>query len=193
MSLVRSKRWLAAAAICLAAPAWAGPDGWPDLTPIRLRAGVNQIVDIAGDGKSGSITLDWHDNGNAWSYDIFTVKVNGSVATVEGKDRFTDSPHTGEDVIASVRFARGAHRGRATTFALVSHRDVVESVPEPAVTTIALYALEKNGGAGARYVFTRVAQMTPTRRYCHADMALNTELGFPLTKSYDGLPSIDGC
>ena len=133
---MKPAHWLCATAICLAAPASAGPAGWPDLAPIRLRAGTNAIDDIAGDGKSGSIRLDWHDNGNAWSYDSFTVKVNGSVATVDGRDRFTDSPHTGEDVIASVRFARGAHRGRATTFALVSHRDVVESVPDPAVTTI---------------------------------------------------------
>jgi hypothetical protein len=190
---LKPKHWLATVAMCLAAPASAGPAGWPELTPIRLRAGINEITDIAGDGKPGSIRLDWHDNGNAWSYDIFTVKVNGAIATVEGRDRFTDSPHTGEDVIASVRFARGAHHGRATTFALVSHRDIVESVPDPAVTTITLYALERNGAAGARYVFTKVAQLTPTRRYCHADMALKTELGFPLTKSYDGLPSIDGC
>ncbi|ATY31697.1 hypothetical protein CVN68_06720 [Sphingomonas psychrotolerans] len=192
--MVPSGYWFAAAAVCIAAPASAGPADWPDLTPIRLHAGVNKIVDIAGDGKPGTIRLDWRDNGNAWSYDIFTVKVKGSIATVDGKDRFTDSPHTGEDVIASVRFARGTHRGRTTTFALVSHREVAESVPDPAVTTITLYALERNtGGLGTPYIFTKVAKVTPERLYCHADMALKTELGFPLTKSYDGLPSIDGC
>ena len=193
MSLFLSRHWLVAAAACIALPASAGPSDWPALTPIRLHAGLNKVPDIAGDGKPGSISLDWFDNGNAWSYDIFTVKVNGAVATVNGKNRFTDSPHTGEDVIASVRFARGTHRGRTTTFALVSHRKIVESVPEPAVTKITLYALEKNAGAGARYVFAKVGSMTPERKYCHADMALKTELGFPLTNSYDGLPSIDGC
>ena len=193
MTRLLPRRLLAAAAICMAVPASAGPAGWPDLEPIRLRAGTNPVADIAGDGKPGSITLDWFDNGNAWSYDIFTVKVNGATATVDGKTSFTDSPHTGEDVIASVRFARGAHRGRTTTFALVAHREVVESVPEPAVTTITLYALEQNQGPGARYVFTSVNRMTAERRYCHADMALKTEIGFPLTRSYDGLPSIDGC
>jgi hypothetical protein len=186
--------WILAASACLAAPASAGPGDWPELTTIRLRAGTNTVADIAGDGKSGTITLDWRENGNAWSYDVYTVRVGGSIATVEDKDRFTDSPHTGEDVITSVRFARGRSGGRMTSFALVAHRNWVDSVPEPAATTIKLYALGRNGdGIGTPYAFTKVAEMTTTRRYCHADMALKTELGFPLTTNYDGLPSIDGC
>ncbi|WP_404338413.1 hypothetical protein AB2M62_05800 [Sphingomonas sp. MMS12-HWE2-04] len=189
-----SKHWLLAAAACIVAPAQAAPDAWPALAPIRLHAGENSVPDIAGDGKAGTITLDWRENGNAWSYDIYTVKVGGSIATVNDKDRFTDSPHTGEDVITSVRFARGKRGGHTTTFALVAHRNWTESVPDPAPTTITLYALQRNDdGIGTPYAFAKIAERTTTRRYCHADMALKTELGFPLTKGYDGLPSIDGC
>ncbi len=162
--------------------------------PVRLHKGVNQISNIAGDGKTGTITLDWRDNGNAWGYDIYTVAVGGSVATVDGRDRFTDSPHTGEDVITSVRFARRVLNGRSTLHALVSTREIVSSVPAPAATSIKIYALVRNDeGTGTPYEFKLVRQFRAKLQYCNADMALQTELGFPVARTYSGVRSANGC
>lgn len=164
------------------------------LEPIRLRSGVNQIPNIAGDGVGGSITLDWKDNGNAWGYDIFSVRVGGSIATVEEADRFTDSPHTGDDMIKSVRFARGVYGSHKTTFALVAERNVIESVPAPARTNIKIYVLLRNKAPlGTPYEFVRVREFYPKRHYCNADMALKTELNFPLARTYSGTAAKDGC
>ncbi|MBB5708865.1 hypothetical protein [Sphingomonas xinjiangensis] len=165
-----------------------------DLTPIRLQAGVNPVQDIAGDGQNGSISLDWRENGNAWAYDIFMVRVGGSIATIGDKDFITDQPHTGEDAIRAVRFARGKHAGKSTTFALVADRKIEEAVPDPAATTITIYALVANeDGIGTPYHFVQAKQLHSKRRYCNAHMALFTELRLPLPKSYDGLSSPDGC
>jgi len=164
------------------------------LSPIPLRSGVNPIAHIAGDKTAGSISLDWRENGNAWGYSIFMVRAGSSIATVGDADRFTDRPHTGEDAITTVRFARGAYRGRTTTFALVADREIVESVPEPARTTIKVYALVRNEEPlGTPYQIVLVDELHSQRRYCSADMALKTEIGFPLRTSYNGPRTPDGC
>jgi hypothetical protein len=164
------------------------------LKPISLHAGLNQIRNIAGDGKVGSISVDWRENGNAWGYSIIIVRAGGSIATVGDDDHFTARPHTGEDVITAVRFARGTHKGRTTTFALVADRNIEESVPNPASTTIKTYALERNKEAlGTPYHFVEVSKLQPKRRYCNADMALKTELKLPLPRDYSGPPTLTGC
>lgn len=177
-------------AACFVCPAAAAER----LEPVRLHAGPNAIPNIAGDGAAGTVTLNWRDNGNAWGYDVFTVTVRGQIATLEGRDQITDQPHTGEDMIRSVRFARGVHNGRSTLFALIASRQIVDSVPEPATTTVKVYALMRNNdAAGTPYQFKSVRSLTASRSYCNADMALKTELGFPLARSYSGPLTVDGC
>lgn len=169
-----------------------------NMVPVRLRAGDNVISHIAGDGRSGTISLAWRENGNAWSYDIFTVTVGGSVVTHEldgqTRDSFRDAPHYGEDMVTSVRFARGWVEGRNTLIALVADRNWQNSVPEPARVTIRLYALTRNSsGSGTPYEFVEFRRIDTRRQYCHADMALRTELGLPLSGSYSGQNSPNGC
>ena len=162
--------------------------------PIRLRSGNNIVSNIAGDGKSGSIAVSWRENGNAWGYDIYTVTVGGSVVTHDDQTSFVDQPHTGEDSIVSVRFAKGRYRNRTTTFALVAKRNVVNSVPEPAKVEIVTYALVKNNdGLGTPYVFEPVRKFSGSQLYCNAEMALKSELGLPLSGSYVGPHSRNGC
>ncbi|MFM5886602.1 MAG: hypothetical protein ACKOQ3_14945 [Novosphingobium sp.] len=162
--------------------------------PIRLHSGSNLIPNIAGDGRTGTISLSWRDNGNAWGYDVFTVAVSGSIATIDGRDNLTDQPHTGEDTIKSVRFARAALRGRTTTFALIADRRILNSVPEAADTTVSIYALVQNDtGTGTPYEFVLIKKYQTRRTYCNAEMALKTELGLPLSRSYQGPKSVNGC
>jgi hypothetical protein len=191
---VPAQRWrrgrIAAAALLFltgAAPA-------PALSPLALHAGVNPVRDMAGDGKAGQITVDWRENGNAWSYHLFTVTIGGSVATFGDKERLTDSPHTGEDSITAVRFARGSHAGHLTTIALVASRKITGPVPDPAPATLTRYALVRNdGGIGTPYQFVVVGRLETQRRYCNADMALHTEWGLALGNDYDGARTPDGC
>ena len=184
---------LALVAPAFAAAALAG--AFPaTLTPIELDQGVNQIPNIAGDGEGGSISVDWRANGNAWGYRIFMVRAGGSIVTVDGQDRFTDQPHTEEDVVTSVRFARGRHDGLETIFALVADRTIAESVPAPARTTIRIYVLRRNDEPlGTPYHFLKLSESQTKRGYCNADMALKTEMGFPLPRDYSGPRSLDGC
>ncbi|MBX9881613.1 MAG: hypothetical protein K2X73_06520 [Sphingomonas sp.] len=165
-----------------------------NVAPIPLRAGNNPVRNIAGDGMDGSITLDWRENGNAWGYNVITVRVGGSIATVDEVDRFVDRPHADEDAITSIRFARARYRGRMTTVAFIADRQIVDSVPNPAKTIIKSYALVRNtGGLGTPYQFVQVARTQASRLYCSADIALKSELGFPLRPSYSGPKNIDGC
>jgi hypothetical protein len=164
------------------------------MSALPLHSGVNQIPNIAGDGKGGSISVDWRENGNAWGYSIYMVRAGGSIATVGDEDRLTARPDTGEDVITAVRFARGPYKGRTTTFALVADRNIVESVPDPATTTIKIYALQRNDEPlGTPYQFVKVNELHAKRHYCNADMALKTELGLPLPRDYSGPRTLDGC
>ncbi|MET3761695.1 hypothetical protein ABIB28_002244 [Sphingomonas sp. UYEF23] len=164
------------------------------LTPIPLKAGNNPIRNIAGDGVDGSISLEWRDNDNAWGYSIMTVRVGGSIASVDEKDRFVDRPHTDGDAITSARFARARYKGRLTTFAFVADRQIVESVPAPASTIIKSYVLVRNlNGVGTPYQFVQIRRSQPITLYCSADMALKSEIGFPLRPSYSGPKTPDGC
>jgi hypothetical protein len=187
--MIRPTIAIAAAILCVGATPPA-----PRIEPIRLKAGVNHIADIAGDGHAGAIELRWRENGNAWGYDIFTVTVNGSIATVEGRDNITDSPHTGDDMVTSVRFVRGAAEGHRTTFILTASRNIVGPVPDPAPTVLRIYVLQRSRDAlGTPYEFRLVREFSARRRYCNADMALQSEIGLPVARSYSGPVTIDGC
>ena len=171
-----------------------GRDGTPQFTPIRLVTGINRIPNITGTGEAGTITLGWRENGNAWGYDIYTVSVHGSVVTIDDKDYLTDTPHTGDDMIRSVRFARGVYGGQQTLFVLVATRSIARSAIDPARTTINIYVLAKNdGGLGTPYEFRAQRTFTASSLYCNADAALLTEVGLPLTRSYSGAYTATGC
>ena len=179
-----------AAIACAAMPASAETP----LTPVRLVSGVNRIPNIAGTGEPGTITLSWRENGNAWGYDIFSVSVHGSIVTIDGGDSVSDRPHVGEDMIRSVRFARGSFRGRSTIFALIADRDLPQTPYDPARTTIEQFALVRNDvGIGTPFEFVRVRRFVAAPLYCNADMALRSEIGLPLARSYSGKLSPTGC
>ena len=171
-----------------------GADHGSGYVPVRLSAGTNAIPNIAGDGVAGSITLYWRENGNAWGYDVFTVVAGPSIATVEGEDHFHDRPFDGEYGVKAVRFARKKFGDRTTTFALIATRSFAEGIPQLSQTTIEIFALVRNDeGLGTPYHFVRQSKRVAGRRYCNAEMALKTELGLPLSKSYGGAKTTDGC
>lgn len=164
------------------------------MMPIRLVAGVNVVRDAVGPGQHATINLAWHENGNAWGYDIYSVSVRGSIATIDGHDHITDQPHVGEDMIKSVRFARVSFRGRPTIMLLQAERHIETSTYDPTRTTISAYVLERNtGGLGTTYEFVPIRQYSARRAYCNAEMALKMEEGLDLPKSYSGQVTVSGC
>lgn len=176
--------------------------------PLVLHRGVTTIPNFAGDGRDAMIALGWRDNGNAHGFDQFTVMMppsRGEDWNIVGLERgdpnanfqnfIRDDPHTGEDNVTSVRFVRATFQGRSSILLVVADRHWEESIPEPARTTIDLYALKRSDGdvGETSDYYKRIASETLKTRYCDSDMALHVELGFPLPPKYGGSPTADGC
>ena len=205
-------KFLRAALLCLALT---GAAPAPSISivrgarPLVLHDGVTMIPNFAGDGREGMIVLGWRDNGNAHGFDQFTVMLprgkdeDWNIVGLEREDPraafenfIRDDPHTGEDNVTSVRFVRATYQGRSSVLLVTADRHWQDSIPEPAATTIEIYALKHNDGAdvGATVdYYTRIASETAGRRYCNSDMALHVELGLPLPVEYGGSTSADGC
>lgn len=172
---------------------------------MRLHPGVNTVADFAGDGRTAQIVEGWRDNGNAHGYHLYVVLLptlsgaqDWNVVGVDGPhfgDTITDAPHTGEDVVSSVVFAKGLFDGRQATLLLTATRQWKDSIPEPARTQIQAYVLRRSDGdvGETQDYFQPVASYMTETKYCNADAALNAELGIPLPRNYAGGDAQTGC
>ncbi|WP_324698991.1 hypothetical protein ACLIMP_09375 [Novosphingobium aerophilum] len=167
-----------------------GADSAASLTPITLAPGVNPMPDIAGTDQDGSIAQLWRQNNKIRGQHVFLVKVGDASATLEGRESIIDAPDVGDDMIRSVRFARGNHEGRTTLYMLIASRDVEKSPYKAATTHIQSFALVRNHEG---FAFTPVLAFVPAAKYCHADAALLAELNFPLSPTYAGRVTPTGC
>lgn len=174
----------------LALPGMAVASAPAALTPITLAPGINALPDIAGTGEDGSIAQLWRQNNKVRGQHIFLVKVGNTTALLEGRDQINDAPDVGDDMIRSVRFARGDYRGTSTLYMLIANRDIGPSPYAAAPTHIQSFALVKNHEG---FDFTPVRSFVATEKYCHADAALLAELNFPLSPTYAGRATPTGC
>ena len=200
-----SRALLPALALLLGA-ADAPPPRVTELRPLALQSGINQVERLGPDGRAGVITLAWRDNGNAWGYDLYTVLLPGKdgwqVVGVERpgqdaefSDTIRDSPHTGEDAISAVRFARGLVDGHPATLLLEAVRAWQDTPYDPAPASYNVYALVPNDDGVGQTVdyFKRVAHRDLPEPYCHAEMALSRGSGLPPRPGYAGKPTPTGC
>lgn len=180
-----------------------------DLVAIPLKPGPNTIEHFAPDGRSAIVTLGWRENGNAHGYDLYLVLMqgNGGGSEVVGFDTLTkdgggfedtirDDPHTGEDVVRSVRFMRGKIDGQPGTFVFVAQRgfDPDEGIPGPSLVDYTVFRLVPGEDVGTTSdMFQPVVALQSTTRFCHAEKALKQQFGIPLTRSYAGPDTADGC
>jgi hypothetical protein len=180
-----------------------------DLAPIPLKPGPNTIQHFAPDGRPAIVTLGWRENGNAHGYDLYLVLMEGNsgVSEVVGFDTLTqdgggfedtirDDPHTGEDVVRSVRFVRGKIDGQPGTFVFVAQRgfDPEEGIPGPSLVDTTVYRLVPGEDVGTTSdMFEPVEKLQSTTKFCHAEKALLKQYGLPLTRSYAGPDTADGC
>jgi len=175
-------------------------------TAITLHTGVNRVPHFASDGREALVVVGWRGNGNAHGYSVFTVLMqNGeqphgwNIVAMDHKDRFDDTvsaaPHTGEDIISSVRFLRGYFKQHRQVLVVIATRNWKDSIPESANTTIDVFALVRSQGdigETADY-FSRVLTTQSQPKYCNADMALKQEAGLPLPAEYAGSKTTTGC
>lgn len=181
------------------------PEGQPakritDLVPIPLQLGPNHIARFAPDGREGNVFLAWHDEGGGRGHDIFLVTVpnkrSGNWRAVgllqDGNSSqdvtITDDPNRGDDMLRSIRFARGKVDGENATLLLTATR-ADNGNARASSTTYEVYRLMQIGG---RDGFKRIASRLLPDWYCNADMALSVASGLPLRSSYRGPRDVDG-
>jgi hypothetical protein len=186
--------------------------GVTNIQVIPMHPGVNIIPKFVPDGRDAEILQAWRDNGNAHGYTTFVVMIPQkakyeSAWNIVGvadsgpqwsfKDAVYDTPHTGEDYVRSVRFARGLVDGKAASLLIIAERDPpnVQPIPDPAPTKISIYKMiASDEGVGTTpYYFTLVRETTSKALYCNSELALNKELGLPLPADYDGPNRTNGC
>jgi hypothetical protein len=202
---------LAATALALSAGLVKGADRplnarLAGLRVMHIHPGVNTVPNFAGDGRGARIVEGWRDNGNAHGYHLYVVllpvKPGGTdwnVVGVDDAERFedtvADAPHTGEDIVRRVVFARGLLDGHDATLLLMATRQWRNSIPEPAITEIRVYELRRNDGdvGETQDYFQSVGSYLTKIEYCNADNALKDEFGIPLPRPYAGGPTKTGC
>lgn len=186
-----------------------------DAKPFDLIHGVNRVRNFDDFGKSAQIVYAWRENMNAHGYGIYSVLMQrpddpkdwnlvifethaGNRKGGSELDALYDEPFDGEQVIASVRFAKGRWRGRLATLAITARRDLssAESFADPSPVKFDIYHLVENKGGvpgWPYYYFDRVAHFTSDKPYCNSDLALAKELELPLPTDYQGNNEDDGC
>ena len=171
-----------------------------NLVTIHLHPGINKIVKFTPDGRGAIIVRAWRENGDAHGYNLFLVMIDNAVVGVYTEKQFEDvvrdDPHTFEDVVRSVRFARGKISGVQTTFLITATRTTSFpiSLATPGYVVFDFYQLVHAPQLGTTEDFFRlVSQFSSKKKYCNSDLALFKEIGLPLPATYEGLNKIDGC
>lgn len=178
-----------------------------ELRPVTLHPGVTAVAHMAPDGRDGMIVEGHRDYFTAdGSHDVFLALVRGdggqwwSVATHGSSPNddpddplsFTDAPHTGEDAVASVRFARARLDGRPAFVALVAQRAMEGTIPSPSHVTFTLYRLQQRS-LDDGWMFLKVGAAPGRACYGNADLALHAELNLPLPHGYEGPTAAGVC
>ena len=131
-----------------------------DLREITLQSGINIVPRLAPDGRDGVIVeAAPHVEVADQSHTDFMVLVkptkpgdDWAVARVIGfaksardeaepEDLVSDYPHTGEDQLSSVRFARAMVDGVAAVVLIRAQRDFVLPIPDPSPVSIDIFRL----------------------------------------------------
>jgi|GEM_PF-2832587 len=176
------------------------------LTPLTLHDGLNSF-----NGPEGpfSVFQTWRDNGNAWGYHLYlltnTVEGKTSVIGVEARpgssdpslrDHLSDAPHTGEDALSTMQFARGLLDKKPSVLLFEAIRDPGEHpVPFAGPTVIYVYNLttsDRTPGWTPSY-FHFVKKISVPGRFCSSDTALKVATGLPFSADAGPPPSADGC
>jgi hypothetical protein len=173
-----------------------GKRGITELAVIPLHLGVNTVERFASDDRPAIIAMGWRENWNAHSYNFFLVLMPSAIGKADWnvvdivpddthmRDFIRDYPHTEDDFVSSVRFARGKVNGVAATLLITATRQIKGMpIPDPAIVVFEVYRLEANSEIGTtRDIFKRVLKWQSDKKYSNSDLALQKELGLPVPK-----------
>lgn len=201
---------LASCAMALAAatPAGAVPHTVSDLHEIVVHDGVNAVSRLTSDGREGLIVRGVRQYLTAdGTHHVFLVLTrrkaeprgwdvvpagDGPSAGPDDQESLADTPHTGEDQVASLRFTRARVDGEPATLLIQAHRSMEGPIPAPSHVQIRLYRLAPDAEAsGDRFVL--LDTLTPSACYGNTDLALYREIGLPLPSGYQGPKSSGPC
>lgn len=103
-------------------------------------------------------------------------------------DFIRDYPHTEDDFVRSVRFARGKINGVAATLLIIATRQTGEMpIPAPSNVIFEVYKLQGNNEIGTtRDIFKRVLKWQSGKKHANSDVALQEELGLPGQNNIEG-------
>jgi hypothetical protein len=171
-----------------------------DVRQIEIGAGLTRIKNAEGDGRDAQVFYAWRNDVSAWSFGVYIVtmptkftpnKTIWNIVSIETDNHdldaeITNQPHTGEDDLKVVRFARGKLDGVADTFLVTATRDPDGPVTDAVSTAIRIYSLgnhEDEGFGTTPDRFDLVFSYMTAKKYSDADDALLDELGLPLPAS----------
>ena len=181
-----------------------------ELVPIPLRSGVNQIERFAPDGRNALIILSWRENGNAHAYDLFLVLLPSRLGATDWnvvgvdftmpdrqfEDTIRDAPHTGDDMVRSVRFVRGRLNGKPATLLLAATRELSDDgIPAPSLVNFDVFVLQQSQGdvGVTRDYFSQIARHRSTSMFCNAEVALSAQFALPIRRQRDWPNTPSGC
>ena len=170
-----------------------------DVKQIEIGAGLTRIKNAESDGRDARVFYAWRNDVNAWGFGVYIVtmptkitpdKTPWNIVGIETDDHdfdveITNQPHTRDDDLKVVRFARGKLDGIADTFLITGTRDPDGPVEDATSTAIRIYSLgnhEDEGFGTTPDRFDLVFKYTTAKKYSDADDALRDELGLPLPK-----------
>jgi len=186
----------------------ATPARMTDLRAIDIRPGVNMIDNFTPDGRNAMIvsgfrayiTADGAHNDylvltrTADGDTPWTVVTVGRAASSDAGDLefLSDYPHTGEDQVKSIRFARARLNGAPATLLIEATRAFQLPIPSASRVKIEIYDLEKDKDIGSD-VFVQIQTQTTEACYSNADLALAKTLGLALPPGYEGPKDAAAC
>jgi hypothetical protein len=174
-----------------------------EIRVIPVGNGLNCVQNLTTDGHDGLIVQGWRENGNAHGYNRYMVLVKEGrsleVVTIVDPpgaargdgvlqdDTIRDDPHTFEDAVRSVKFARAKVNGIAATILIVATRDLshAQSLADATPVDVDVYRLTRNPGdvGWPEYYFALAVRERLKGTYRNADCALAGELRIPLADS----------
>ncbi|HLO78647.1 MAG TPA: hypothetical protein VK196_19500 [Magnetospirillum sp.] len=182
-----------------------GPAKITEIVPIILKNATTSVDNFAPDQHRGMIVRAWRDTGNAHGYYRYMVMVEGGgdrkpwhLATIDTHDQkrgergpemdtIRDAPHTFEDIVESVKFARAKVNGEPRTLMIVAIRDTgkADSLADKTPVDVEFYQLtigdEEDGTPP--YYFDRIQAVRVKGTYSNADCALAKEVAAVLGPS----------
>ena len=182
------------------------------LRQIPLHSGVNAVRALSPDGRGGLIVvatphvevadqshtdyfvlLQAAKRGEGWEV-VRTVglrRPDGSTDDAPA-DLVSDYPHTGEDQVVSVRFARGRVDGAPATLMIRAQRDAALPIPDPSPVTVDVFRLTVSRDFGEA-LFQRVSRTRSKACFDNADAALKVLLGLPTPAGFEGPAAAKPC